>query len=137
MNPRRESVDVGNAVINDKDLSAAVDFSCYGVGDKRFAVLHDVSLHGHALCGRSIEYAYVAYAHKRHMQRARYGRSRKRKHVYAALKVLDFFLVRHAETLFFIQNKQSKVRKVHVLGQKPVSPHYYIGFTRAHCFLRF
>ena len=54
------------------------------------------------------------------MQRAGNGRRRHGEAVHIPLVIFDLFLMFHAETLFFVENKQPQIAEFHVGGEQAV-----------------
>ncbi len=75
LNPRGDLVDRFDAIVNEVDLPAALEFHFDGgAHDLLIEFGHD-GLNGHAVFGRRLDHAHVAQANERHVQRARDRRS--------------------------------------------------------------
>ncbi len=77
-------------------------------------------MNGEAVFRRRFDYAHVAQADQRHIERARDGRRGKRQNIDVELQFLQAFLVRDAEALLFIHNQEPEVVKLDVLGKQAV-----------------
>ena len=64
---------------------------------------------GQALLRRRIEIGNIAHARERHIKRARNGRGGKSEHIHFGAKFFEMLLVRHAKTLLFINDNQTKI----------------------------
>ena len=72
----RGALDAVDAVVQVIHLAAALDLAAYRVADNAPVVLHDKGLHRESVLRRLVDRGHVAYARKRHIQRARNGRCR-------------------------------------------------------------
>ena len=107
-----------NVIVHDERLPAARYLARYRVDCERVAVLGNVYLRGQSAGRRSLEHTHVAHARKRHMQRARNGRSRQRKNVDFGAKIFDLFFIGHAEFLFLVEYEQFQVFELDLAAQQ-------------------
>ena len=126
------ALDVFNAVVQVKDLPAALQLAAHGVAQHVPVVLHDEGLHGDAVLRRLLDGGHVADAGQGHIQCARDGRGREREHVNGAAHLLDVLLVRHAETLLLIDDEQTEILELDVLLQQLVRANHEVALARAH-----
>ena len=107
-------------VVDIVDLSAAGKFPVDGFPDHLFIVFAHKRLNRDSFSGRLLENTHIADSDQTHMHRPWNRGSGEGKHVYRLFHLLDFFFVRHAETLFLVDNQQSQVLERHILGQDAV-----------------
>ena len=100
-----------DAVVDEVDLAAALEFVLDGGLDQLFVPVGDDGLDRHAIFGRSLDDAHVAQADERHVQRARDGRGRHGEHVHFLAQLLQALFVAHAEALLFVDDHQAEVRE--------------------------
>jgi len=106
--------------VHEEHLAAPRDLRPNGADQDGGVELHDVGLDGESILRRGLDYRHVANADEGHVQRTRNRRRRHGQDVDPLAHLLDAFLVRDTEPLFFVDNEQAEVLEVHVLGQQPV-----------------
>ena len=84
---RGDLIDVGDAVVEEEDLAAALQFALDGIADDAFVVGADMGSDRHAIGRGGFDRAHVARTHERHVERARDGRGAKREHVHECERV--------------------------------------------------
>ena len=114
------AVDGFDAVVQIKDLTAAAQLAPDGFVDHRVVVFEDVGLHRLAVDRGFLDHAHVAQAAHRHVEGARNGRCGKGEHVDVLDELLEAFLLRHAEALFLVDDRQSQIAEHHVLLHQTV-----------------
>ena len=124
------AVDGLHAVVHVVDLPAAGKLAPDGVGDDAPVMLEDVGLHRLAVDGRDLDGGHVANARERHVERAGNGRCRERQRVDLAGKLLELFLVRHAEALLLVDDEEPQVLEVQALLQQRMRADQKIDLAR-------
>ena len=109
-----------DAIVDEVDLTAALQLHFNSGADELFIEFCDHSLNGHAIFGRSFNDAHVAQADERHVEGARNGRGAHGEHVNLLAHLLEPLLVADAETLLFIDDEKAKVLELDVLGKNAV-----------------
>ena len=117
---QRDAVNRLDVVMHEKDLPAAIQLPRNRLVNHVVVELHDIRAHREAAFRRRFDDAQIADAHQRHVQRARNRRRRERQHVHERPVLPDFFLVRHAETLLFVNNHQPQIFEPDVFLQQAV-----------------
>ena len=97
--------------------------------DQRPVFLNDIGLHRHPVARRCFQLGQGADADQRHLQGARNRRGGERKHVDGFLHFLDLFLMFNPEALFFVNDQQPEIVKLHVFGQNPVRADDHIDLS--------
>ena len=118
LDARGDLVDGFDAVVDEVDLAAALEFQLDPGAHDLLVELGDHGLNRHAVLGRRLDDAHVAQAHQRHVQRARDGRGAHGEHVDLLAQLLQPLLVAHAEALLFIDDEQAEVLEFDVLGKQ-------------------
>jgi len=90
----------------------------YGPLDHLRIVHAHIGLDGMTIAGRGLDHRDVAYAGHGHLQGARNGGSRQRKHIHLQLQPPEGLFLRHTETLLLVYDDQSQVLGLHVLREK-------------------
>src|SRR5689334_7848322 len=90
-------IDRRNAVVQEKDLAATVQFALDGVADDPLIILNDQGLDRKSVLGRCFDGAHVARASKCQVQRARNRRRTQRQHVHEFAQQLELFLLHYSE----------------------------------------
>ena len=117
---RGAAVDGLHAVVQVVDLPAARKLAPDGFGDHAPIVLEYIGLHRLTVLRRHLDGGHIADARQRHVQCARNGRRGERERVHLLGKLLELFLVRHAEALLLVDDEQSEVLEVQPLLQQRV-----------------
>ena len=102
-------------VIDIINLSSTVQLPVYGFPDGFFIVFHHISLNGNPVHGRFFQYRHIPDTDKAHMESPGNWCGCQGEHIHIFLQLLDFFLMPHSETLFFINHQQPQVFKFHIL----------------------
>ncbi len=113
-------VDGFNAVVDEVDLTAALQFHLDGGADELLVELGDDGLDGHAVFGRRLDDGHVAQAHQAHVQGARDGRGGHGEHVDGRAHLLQALLVLDAEALLFIDDEQAEILELELLREDRV-----------------
>ena len=127
---RSAAVDGLNAVVQVKDLAAARELAPDGVGNDAPVVLKDIRLHRLAVDRRDLNGGHIANARERHVERAGDGGCRERQRIDLAGKLLELFLVRHAEALLLVDDEKAQVLEVQALLQQRVRADQKIDLAR-------
>ncbi len=106
---RGHPFNVKHAVVQVKNLPAAIDLALDGVADQPFVVLRDERLHRQAVLRRRFDGAHVARAGQRQVKRARNGRGGEGQDIDHRAQALEFFLVQDAEALFLVDHHQAQI----------------------------
>ena len=115
-----------HAVVQVIHLSAALHLTPHGVGQDRLGIFQHEGLHRIAVVRRFFYGGHVPQAGERHVQRPGNGRGGERQNVHAAGKLLEFFLVAHAEALLLVHDQQAEVLESHILLQQLVRADHQI-----------
>src|SRR3546814_3377099 len=99
---------VGHTVVDKEYLPTAVHLIGDRLLDECLVKYVQFRLYRLPVWRRRVDDAEVACAHQRKVQRARYRRSRQRKHVHIGAQVLEFLLYTHAEFLLLIHDHQAR-----------------------------
>ena len=121
-----------DAVVDEINLPAAIQFLLDGRLDQLVVPAGDHRLDRHTILGRSLDHAHVAQSHHGHVQRARNRCRRHGQHVDFFAHLLEPFFMADAKTLFFVHHQQSKIGKLHVLREQPVGADQYVDLARFH-----
>ena len=116
----RHVLDILDAVVDEKDLSAAVEFANDHVANQAVVEMGDESPHHLAIGGRRLDNREVANPEHRHVQRARNRRRRHGQHLDQFAQALDAFLVGDAEAMLLVDNQQAQLGKFDVALQQPM-----------------
>ena len=101
-------------IVDNIDLSASCDLSGDRFTDGLVTVFHDKCLDGQAVLGGFLQNAHIADPGKAHVQSAG-DRSRcQGQDVHILAHLLDLLFVRDAETLFLVDDQQTKLLKLHI-----------------------
>ena len=100
------------------DLSASGKLPGDRIADYSVVVFADVGFYGISVLRGLFQNAHISYSRERHVERSRYRRCRKRQNVCIVAELLELFLVRNAETLFFVHYQKSEICKTDVFPQK-------------------
>ena len=120
LNARCDFVDSFDAIVDEVDLAAALEFDFdRGSNDLLVELGHD-GLNRHAIFRRRLDDGHIAQADERHVQRARNRRGAHGEDVDLLAHLLQALLVAHAETLLFVDNEQAEVLKLDVFRQNAV-----------------
>ena len=114
------AVDVRDAVVHVEGLALAQELAAQRLADCGRIVLADVGEDGAAVGRWSVDHGEVPDAGQGHLQGARNGTGRQRQHVDALGHALHGLLVGHAEALLLVDDEETEVLELHVLGQQPV-----------------
>jgi hypothetical protein len=98
-----------HAVVQEENLSAAIQFALDGVADEALVVLRGHGLDRQAVVRRRLDGAHVARAGEREVKRARNRRGAQRQHVHQRAQALELFLVQHAEALLLVNHDQAQI----------------------------
>src|SRR5580658_1000381 len=118
LDARSDFVDGFDAIVDEEDLTAALQFNFNGGADDFFVVFGDDGLNGHAVFGRSFDDAHVAQTDERHVERARNGRGTHGENVDFFAELLEALLVAHAEALLFIDDEQAEILELDVFREQ-------------------
>ena len=94
-------------------------------------VFHHIGLDGHPVHRRFLQHTHIPYACQTHMKRPGNRRGCQGEYIYIFLQVLDLFLMGNAKPLLLVNNQQSQVLKLHILGQNPVGADYNVHHSLA------
>ena len=115
-----EHRDVFHAIVDEKNLSAAIQFLQHGVANQFVIEPRDFRFHGDAIGRRRFQIRNIAHANQRHVQRARNRRRGHRQHVHRRPQRFQFLLHFDAEPLLFVDDDQPEVVKFDVARRQPV-----------------
>jgi len=101
--------DVLDAVVDEIDLAAALDFAQAGLPNQDIVPLTDKSLHGQPLRRRRRDQRHVAQAAEGHVQGSRNWRRRQRQYVDLAPERFYRLLVSNAETMLLVDDHETDV----------------------------
>jgi len=105
----RRVLDGLDLVVQEVDLSAAVDLALAGLLDQRVAPGRDEGLDRMALHRRGGDDGEIAHAGHRHVQRARDRRGGQRQHVHLGAQILQLLLVTDAEAMLLVDDRKPQV----------------------------
>ena len=126
LNVGRNFIDSLHSVIDIVHLAVSGQLACDRLTNHLIVVFHHIGLDGKTIHRRLLKYAHVPDPYQAHMQGPGNGRCRQSQHVNIFLELFDLFLVRHPEALLFIDNQQSQILKLYILGQYPVGSDHHI-----------
>ena len=118
--PPGEDLDVLDAVVDEEDLPAAVQFPQHGVADQLGVEARHAGFDRQAVLRRRLQVRDVAQAQQAHVQRPRDGRGGHRQHVDDLPQRLQPLLHLDAEPLLLVDNHQPQVVEPHVRLGQPV-----------------
>ena len=98
-----------HAVVQEENLSAAIQFALDGVADDALVVMRGDRLDRQPVVRRRLDRAHVARAGEREVKRARNRRGAQRQHVHQRAQALEFFLVQHAESLLLVNHDEAEI----------------------------
>ena len=113
-------LDGAHLVVQEVDLTAALEFAQHGLADGAAGFLAHESADGQTFLRCGGNDGEVADALQAHGQRARDGRGGEREHVDLGAQVLQRFFLAHAEAVLLVDDHQAQVAELHVLGQQLV-----------------
>src|ERR1017187_9445433 len=113
-------LDVQNAVVQIKNLAAAVKFALDGVAHGALVVGGDDGLDGQTVLGRSFNGAHVARAGQSEVEGAGDGGGGQGQDIHGDAELFESFLVQDAKTLLFINDDQTQTLEGSVALQKAV-----------------
>ncbi len=116
----RDGIDRLDPVVDEIDLSAAIQLGHDGALHDRVTRRHDDRLRREPVGRRGLNQREIAHAEQRHVQRARNRRRREREHVDAGAQLFEPLFVHDAEALFFIDHEQAEIFEDDVFLQEPV-----------------
>ena len=94
-------------------------------------VFHHIGLNGSPVHRRLLQHTHIAYACQAHMKGPGNRRGCQGEYIHIFLQVLDLFLMGNAKPLLLVNNQQSQVLKLHILGQDPVGADYNVHHSLA------
>ena len=109
-----DAFDTEDAVVNNVDLAAALQFAQDRLANEVVVELGDVGLDRQALLRRRLHGRHVADAAERHVEGARDRRCREGEDIDLLAHLLQPLLVGDAKTLFFIDDHEAGVPESHV-----------------------
>ena len=109
-----------DAVVEEEDLAAALQFAADGVADDALVVGADGGGDRDPVRRRGVDGGHVARAHQRHVERARDRRGGEGEHIDLAEEFLELLLVRHAEALLLVDDDEAEILEAHVAGDQAV-----------------
>ncbi len=109
-----------DAVVEEEDLAAALDFAAYGIAYDTIVISDDGGGDGEAIGGRCIDGGHVSCAHECHVEGARDGGGGESEDVDLAEEVFEFLFMCDAETLFFIDYSEAEVFVGDITGDEAV-----------------
>ena len=119
-------------VVQEVDLSAALQLAQHGLADQARALVAHEGLDRQPPLRRGGDHAQVAQALERHAQRARDRRGGQRQHVDLGAHRLDRLLVAHAEAVLLVDHQQAQALELHVLGQQLVRADHDVDAAVGH-----
>ncbi len=120
LQPLAHNMNTLHPVVDEEDLTAAVELAQDGHANAAVIGFPDVRFHGQAFRRRGVDDADVAHAGQRHVERARDGRGGQRQDVHLGAPLLKLLFVGHAEALLLVDDDQPQVLEGHVVGKQPV-----------------
>ena len=115
-----------HAVVQVIHLPAARQLLADRLGNDARVIFQHIGFDGLTLKGRLLDRTHIAYARKRHIQRARNGRGGQRQHIHTDEILFQFFLVLYAETLLLVNDDQSQILELHIIRKQPVGTHHNV-----------
>jgi len=109
-----------HVVVQVVNLPTAQQFTQQGLFDRALVLLHDERAHRQASRRRRGDDRQIAHTRHRHVQRARNRRGGQRQNVDFAAQGLELFFLPDTETVFFVDDHQSEVFDLHIVGQQLV-----------------
>ena len=98
-----------HSVVDPEHLAFALDLAFQHLAQHGIIPPQHSRSHRLAILRRGFNDGKLAYAGHGKLQSARNGRGRQGEHIHVLFEGLEFFLVAHAKTLFFVQNQQGKI----------------------------
>ena len=114
LNQRRHGKDGFHAVVNEIDLTVAVQLLENGRLNEAVRKRCDDGLNRQPPARRRFDHREVAQPAHRHVQRPGNRRCGHGQHVHAGAEFLQFFFRGHAEALLFVHDKQTQLAEAHV-----------------------
>ena len=118
--PVAHLLDRHDAVVQEINLTLALELALDGVADDALVVTADDRLDREAIERRRLDRRHVFHADERQIKRARDRRGGKREHVDELEELLEFLLVQHAEALLLVDHDQAEILENDVAGNEPV-----------------
>ena len=111
-----------NAVVDEEDLAAPPFFAHNGIADDAGVVFGHIGLDRETVCRRRFDDAHFPQVDQGHVQRPRNRRGAQGQDVDIGCPGLPFFLLGHAEALFFIDDQETQVLELDLLVEQAVGP---------------
>src|SRR6266480_4787568 len=124
------SVDGLDAVVNEKDLSTAIELPGNSFVDEAIVPRLDVSEHGRAVARRSLHQSHVAQTSERQMQRSRYRRRRQGEYVGIESEPFQAFLVFDTEAMLFVDDDESELGEGNIGAEQPMRSDHDVDLAR-------
>src|ERR1017187_7426545 len=115
-----DHIDALDAIVEEVNLAAAIEFALDGLFDEPFIVRRDDGFHRQAVLRRRLDGAHIARAGQREVERARNRRGAERQDVDQLAHLLEAFLVQHTEPLLLINDDEPEIFEEHVATQQAV-----------------
>ena len=131
-----EQFDGFHAVVQQENLSSALQLAFHGLFHDAFVVRAHACLDGLPVDGRGFNGAHVTCSHQGNVQGAGNGRGGQRQHVNSLEAFLEFFLVSDAEALFLVNDYQAQIFHGYVIGNEPVRAYDDVHSSRSEPFQR-
>ena len=123
------ALDAHDPVMQEIDLSLALEFALNGVPDNPFVVAADNRFSWDSIGWRSFNHRHVPGPHQGEIKGSWDGGGGKSQHIHQLEEFLEFFLMGNAKPLFFIHHDQTKIFKSHIFGDEPVRSDHNIHAT--------
>ena len=124
-----DRVHVTDAVVNEKDLAAPIQFTNHRTADHVVVPANDVGFDRPAFGRRRFQVTDITHADQRHVQRSRDRRRRQCHHIDVAVQRFESFFDGHAESLFFVDDDQAKVAEVDILAGQSMGADHDVDFA--------
>ena len=107
-------------VVHKEDLPAALQLAQDSLAHQTRRVWADMGDDRQAFLRWCVDRGDISHPAQRHVQRARDGRGGQGEHIHFGAHLLERFLVRDAEALFFIDNQQTQFFNLHIRREQAV-----------------
>src|SRR5262245_20720325 len=125
----RQPFDGLNPVMEEKNLSPALQLAQNRIADDLFVITSHVSLDRQPIRRRSCDDTQITNADQRHMQGARDWRWRQADHVDERAQLFQALLVDDTEAMLFVNDDQAQIFKLHILLEQSMGSDQNVDVT--------
>src|ERR1700730_7806032 len=121
--------DAFHAVVHEIDLTFALELLLDGGLDRVLVTTGYHGLNCDSILGWGLNHTHVAQPDHGHVQRARNRSGRHGEHVHLLTHLFQPLLVSHPEALFFVDDQEAEIGKLHVFREQTVSTDQDVHFA--------